>query len=34
MTFQEVRKIVKSYMKDNTFANVAQKASPISYNNS
>ena len=29
LTFLEARKIVESYMKDNTSSNVAQKAIPI-----
>ena len=33
ITFLEARKIVKSYTKDNTNANVAQKVSSVRKNN-
>ena len=32
ITFLEARKIVKSSMKDNTYANVAQNPNPVSIN--
>ena len=31
-SFVEARKIVESYVKDNTYANIAQRAKPISNN--
>ena len=33
ITYLEVKKIGESYMKDNTYANVVWRASPISNNN-